>query len=245
MTVDTFTPLLEFNMNVADENYAAPQNNEVKKNDNQKIPHSRDIIEGGELWTDGLICAFEFIRGYKVQLTKAPMEVKSKKAFQGEQHNTLPRNTSRTCFHESSFQTESAVVEDHHLVQDCQSKHFLGREDHPRSYWMPIGWARISELVKTVSVDAGWASESCGLTDDISGVTVADLATPYWERPVGPTWWCHLDASHPFVNAWLGTAQWLHPAISIALLNESRLISERMKHLLYEVNKLFISVDKF
>lgn len=33
----------------------------------------------------------------------------------------------------------------------------------------------------------------------------------------------------------MSNAQWLHPAISVALRDESKLISDRMKHLLYEV----------
>ncbi|KAH7844783.1 hypothetical protein Vadar_031617 [Vaccinium darrowii] len=40
---------------------------------------------------------------------------------------------------------------------------------------------------------------------------------------------------HPFIDTWLRHAQWLHHAISIALRDESWLISDRMKHLLYEV----------
>ncbi|KAL0305539.1 UNVERIFIED_CONTAM: hypothetical protein Sradi_5971200 [Sesamum radiatum] len=36
-------------------------------------------------------------------------------------------------------------------------------------------------------------------------------------------------------EAWLNAAQWLHPAIRTALRDESKLISDRMKHLLYEV----------
>ncbi|KAL2930802.1 Midasin [Bienertia sinuspersici] len=60
-------------------------------------------------------------------------------------------------------------------------------------------------------------------------------AAPYWERPAGPVWWCHVDASHQNIISWLSNAQWLHPAVSIALRDESRLMSERMRYLLYEV----------
>ncbi|KAM1188451.1 hypothetical protein ACFX13_025069 [Malus domestica] len=82
-------------------------------------------------------------------------------------------------------------------------------------------------MVQTVQVDACW--------EDDDDVTVADVAAPYWERPVGPTWWCHVDVGHPYINLWLSTAQWLHPAVSIALRDDCKLISERMKHLLYKV----------
>ncbi|CAN6558973.1 unnamed protein product [Malus baccata var. baccata] len=40
---------------------------------------------------------------------------------------------------------------------------------------------------------------------------------------------------HPTVEVWLSNAQWLHPAVSLALRDESRLISDRMKHLRYEL----------
>ena len=90
-----------------------------------------------------------------------------------------------------------------------------------------------------MQIDAGWSEQQVDLMDDEEDLTVADLAAPYWERQAGPTWWCHVAAGHPCVDAWLKSAQWLHPAISVALRDENRLISDRMKHLLYEVEKLF------
>ncbi|KAK2993915.1 LOW QUALITY PROTEIN: hypothetical protein RJ640_012789 [Escallonia rubra] len=71
--------------------------------------------------------------------------------------------------------------------------------------------------------------------DDEDDLTTADLAATYWELRAGTIWWCHVAAGHQSVDAWLSNAQWLHPAISVALRDESRLISDRMKHLLYEV----------
>jgi hypothetical protein len=44
-----------------------------------------------------------------------------------------------------------------------------------------------------------------------------------------------VDARHSNILSWLANSQWLHPAISAALRDETRLISDRMKHLLYEV----------
>ncbi|GKA85564.1 hypothetical protein Tco_0807218 [Tanacetum coccineum] len=79
------------------------------------------------------------------------------------------------------------------------------------------------------------AFEAKQFESDDNEVTVADIAVPYRERPVGPTWWCHVEAGHLMVHSWLSNSKWLHPAISIALRDESKLISERMKHLLYEV----------
>lgn len=123
--------------------------------------------------------------------------------------------------------------------QECKSDQFgAGGEEEPsRSYWRGIGWDRISELVQTVQVDNDWGLQNIDLDDDEA--TVAELAAPYWERPLaGPTWWCHVDPSHQGIALWLRNAQWLHPAVSLALRDESKLISERMKHIFYEVKFL-------
>ncbi|KAD4584021.1 hypothetical protein E3N88_21622 [Mikania micrantha] len=93
------------------------------------------------------------------------------------------------------------------------------------SYWIPIGWPRINQLVETIQVDGSWETQHTEFQINDNEVTVADIAAPYWERPGGPTWWCHVDAGHPSVNTWLSNSKWLHPAISIALRDESKLIS--------------------
>ncbi|CAH1435631.1 unnamed protein product [Lactuca virosa] len=80
-----------------------------------------------------------------------------------------------------------------------------------------------------------WVADGPKKINDEYDRTTANLAAPYWERPTGPIWWCHVTASHPHINSWFTNASWLHPEISIALRDEIRLISERMKHLLYEV----------
>jgi len=95
-----------------------------------------------------------------------------------------------------------------------QSKKYEG------GHWVPIGWARISELVQAVQVDAEWSSHQFEFEYSKDDFTVADLAAPYWEHPTGPIWWCHASAGHP---TWLSNAQWLHPAVSLALRDESRL----------------------
>lgn len=75
-----------------------------------------------------------------------------------------------------------------------------------------------------------------GFSDyDDTELSVADLAHPYWQMRAGPTFWCHVDARHPKIQQFFLNAQWLHPAVSVALRDEKRLISDRMKHLLYEV----------
>lgn len=47
--------------------------------------------------------------------------------------------------------------------------------------------------------------------------------------------WIHLDAAHPDVIAALAGSRSMNPAVSAALRDESRLISDRMRFLLYEV----------
>lgn len=214
--------------------------NDPKKQETHKHQFSRDVSLGGELWMDGLICAFEFIRGnrkphhsvtgFKVQSPQTSSVDKSQKPVLGSQPTDgLPQHFIRNGTDEDLEAYDVGTQsQEHHL--GC----FPPRDRSTGNYWIPIGWSRISQLLQTVQVDAGWASQPHEL-DDEEDVTVADVAAPYWERPVGPTWWCHVDAAHPSINSWLGNAQWLHPAISTALLDESRLISERMKHLLYEV----------
>ncbi|XP_027368575.1 uncharacterized protein LOC113874553 [Abrus precatorius] len=240
MVVEALVPLLECDMQAVNEDYSPLLRGETKK------IHSsiaRDNMQNRELWNNGLICAFEFIRGSrKMQSAAAIREVTKKKGFQGNQNDCLGRRVaSGNSLHESILPTEHGVgdvdcLSDHGCSgQVYQPPHFQGKEALPRSYWRPIGWDRICELVQAVHGDAGWALQPFDFTDDESDVPVADVATPYWERPVGPIWWCHLDAADPFVTAWFGSSRWLHPAISIALQEESRLISDRMKHLLYEV----------
>ncbi|XP_018478340.1 uncharacterized protein LOC108849290 isoform X2 [Raphanus sativus] len=154
------------------------------------------------LWRDGLICAFEFH-----QARRKSTKYHTRSLLQCQGGDSLYTLTKKHEFREEE------------------------EEEHSRSYWRPIGWDRLSELVQTVKVDGDWSAQN------VDGeATVAELAAPYWERPLaGPTWWCHVDASHRGVALWLREAQWLHPAVSVALRDESKLISERMKHIFYEV----------
>ncbi|GMY08962.1 Magnesium transporter CorA family protein [Fagus crenata] len=225
------------NMSGVGNNDSASVRNEMKKQGNQRNHFSRDVMLGSDLWTDGLICAFEFVRGHRK--TQLAQDAAKKQVSSSQIYNCVPLNVNGKNYCKSSSQLESGIgdsdmVNEHTDSNGFHSGCYRGKEDFPRSYWIPIGWARISELVQKVQVDAGWTLQPINFSDD-DDITVADMAAPYWERSVGPTWWCHVTAGHPYINAWLSNAQWLHPAISIALRDESRLISERMKHLLYEV----------
>ncbi|XP_012483444.1 uncharacterized protein LOC105798085 isoform X3 [Gossypium raimondii] len=212
--------------------------NEMKKRDYPKNLQSRNDAVGGDLWTDGLICAFEYVKGQgKRGQPKSGAKVLSaqyslKEASRRRIYANEPENVNSNNLAKSPPLKDSAVtVKDaSYVTQDLNPG-----EEFPRAYWEPIGWDRVYQLVQMLQADDGWGSQPIELTENEDEVTVTDLAAPYWERPVGPTWWCHVAADHPSINAWLSTAQWLHPAISVALRDESTLISERMKHLFYEV----------
>ncbi|KAF7803205.1 magnesium transporter CorA-like family protein [Senna tora] len=224
---------------------------EKKKPENHQACVVKEFNPRNDLWTDGLLCAFEFVRGKK-RSTKSRTSSKIPNRQQMDVEY-LKMNVPTNGFSEtSSLRPDRNKLSDFQSVHDSrdswmhttdndkdvqvlQHGQFTATEKYEGSHWVPIGWTRISELVQTVQGDAVWASQQFEFEDDEDDFTVADLVAPYWERPAGPVWWCNMSAGHPTVQAWLTNAQWLHPAISLALRDESRLISERMKHLLYEV----------
>ncbi|KAK2994905.1 hypothetical protein RJ640_012098, partial [Escallonia rubra] len=205
---------------------SSSMSNSTKKQDNHKHQLSRDVMLGGDMWTNGLICAFEFVRDRSKTIGSMIHSVQQDAA--GSQTKQVQKVEYSNI--ESKLQVESVDGNLDTLEANSQKQeHRSGRLSAtwgkcPGSYWIPIGWARITELVQMVQVDAGWASHYIDFSDDDDDVT----------RPVGPTWRCHVDAGHPFISTWLSNAQWLHPAISAALRDESKLISERMKVLFYE-----------
>ncbi|XP_052181371.1 uncharacterized protein LOC127794383 [Diospyros lotus] len=223
----------------------------TKKQEIHKSYHFKETMPGSELWTDGLICAFEYVRVQrKTKGRRSYSKINHAKKIDGENikkqvpvcevtEAPSPRVNADNIVDTSSLIELGAhgltPLDDATYNQSSQSEHLHDVDRLPESHWFPIGWSRISELVQTVQVDANWSSQLFDIMDDEDDLTVADLAAPYWQRSRGPIWWCHVAASHPFVDAWLKNAQWLHPAVSIALRDESRLISDRMKFLLYEV----------
>ncbi|XP_028755876.1 uncharacterized protein LOC114715248 [Neltuma alba] len=219
--------------------------------ENCRTNHSRDPNPGDDLWTDGLICAFEFVRGRRRSIkSKHSSRTSDRLQMEGEYSkmldplNDLIDSSSPRLYGNKLSDLSSAndlrgsrlhAIDDEKDSKVLQFSQSDVTEKYDGSHWVPIGWARISELVQKVQVDTVWSSQHFEFADEEDDRTVADLAAPYWERPAGPIWWCHVSAGHPNIEAWLSNAQWLHPAISLALRDESRLISDRMKHLLYEV----------
>lgn len=234
---------------------ASEDHNKMRKPESNRGANGRDVIPGSDLWTDGLICAFEYVRGRRKSITdKTTSRTASRQ--QGREVMKMPVQANGQSESYFSRNDNSSLLESlppyelrEHLnasSEDFRDSQIHSGRYHPierfeDSHWISIGWARISELVQNVQSDSGWAAHQLELMDTEDGLTVADLAAPYWERPAGPVWWCHVDAGNPSVQSWLTNAHWLHPAISLALRDESRLISERMKHLLYEVICLFNS----
>lgn len=222
------------------------QSHKMKKPEMHKKYANKDVIPRCDLWTDGLICAFEFIRGHKRSVnSKAGSKILSdgeylKKEVPADGLSEASPRSDRSRLQEylsldELRSNQNFSFDDKKDSHTGQSGQFIATEKPDGSHWVPIGWARISELVPIVQVDGEWASQQLELMDGEDDIAVADLAAPYWKRPAGPIWWCHVAAGHPSVEAWLNSAQWLHPAVSLALRDESRLISERMKYLLYEV----------
>ncbi|XAR59305.1 hypothetical protein NMG60_11015088 [Bertholletia excelsa] len=223
--------------------------NNVNRQENHKSQHIKEAMPANELWTDGLICAFEYVRIHrkpmrprsysKINFASKNVGEKIKKQvpLPGVAEGSSPRNSWNSLAESTSLvefgDPHIASLEDDIERQASQLDNLHNVERLAESHWVPIGWPRISELVQMVQAD--WTLHQFDIMDDEDDLTVADLAAPYWQRPGGPTWWCHVAAGHPSIDAWLRNAQWIHPAISIALRDESRLISDRMKHLLYEV----------
>ncbi|KAF8031069.1 hypothetical protein BT93_D0300 [Corymbia citriodora subsp. variegata] len=221
--------------------HSGSRGDDVKRPDSHGGFSDRDAAPGSELWKDGLICAFEFVSGRKRSSgypksgsklpSRAPTKVEHSKAQDGTNGGVVeafPQAVSRR------NDSEVAAGDDYgeNPVNELDQLHGVDRLEG--SHWVPIGWERILALGQTVQVDAGWGMQLESMDDD-ADLTVADMAAPYWERPAGPIWWCHFSAGYPAVESWLSNAQWLHPAVSLALRNEGQLISDRMKHLLYEV----------
>jgi len=200
----------------------------------------KEPVPGSELWTDGLICAFELIKGPRKPAHHKSWPTIEQVQEKGSTMHTRkhPRRNGHPII--APKVDQNIVLENPHQAEFCNDPSvpkdrpvYAGEIlDHK---WVPIGWSRIAELVQMVQSDSSWESELTEFSDSEDDYTVADLAAPYWQRPVGPTWWCHVIAGHPSIDAWLNSAHWMHPAIRTALRDESKLISDRMKYLLYEV----------
>ncbi|MCI38516.1 zinc transport protein ZntB-like, partial [Trifolium medium] len=117
----------------------------------------------------------------------------------GPDEKKLSHPSSVNVSRDSSFDASNDDKEGEVLQADQSNS----PEKHEGDHWAPIGWTRISELVQAAPVDAVWSSRQFEFADSEDYFAVADLVAPYWERPAGPTWWCHVSAGHPAVETWL------------------------------------------
>ncbi|KAK2448222.1 Magnesium transporter CorA family protein [Trifolium repens] len=173
------------------------------KPESYKNYHGRDSNVGGGLWTDGLICAFEFVRGQK-----RPVKSRSSSKVTNRLH--FDRKHSNGLVEASFTRPDEKKLSHPSSVNVSKDSSFDASDDDKEGLVLQADQSNAPEKHE-------------------------DLVAPFWERPAGPIWWCHVSAGHPSVETLLRNAQWLHPAVSLALRDESRLINERMQHLLYEV----------
>ncbi|CAM6100193.1 unnamed protein product [Calypogeia fissa] len=215
-----------------------------------------------DLWIDGLLCAYEFITTVKKkpqvsegkfgQKSESPKEIFPADIKMGELVSKRLPDTAIKQSTDAENDLETSHIHNLRNYNEGSDDDSSGRDyghggavqysHHTkalfRNQWVPIGWARITELVEYVQRHSMPSSDHMldpGSESDYGLGYVADQAAPFTQSQKGPIWWCHVLASHPHIVEWLSHAQWLDPAITSGLRDESRLISERMKHLFYEV----------
>ncbi|WOL14605.1 hypothetical protein Cni_G23385 [Canna indica] len=143
-----------------------------KGNKSNKAHTVKDGTPWTDLWIDGLICAFEFVRVHKSASTEKCI---------ANTHSTHSKNNLNTKKQVSKSESDAISVQyldeseficlmspnhnDATLDPDgvSQSNDSKGKTKRIRGiqggHWVPIGWARISELVQMVQVDASWSSQ--------------------------------------------------------------------------------------
>ncbi|RVW47381.1 hypothetical protein CK203_090341 [Vitis vinifera] len=175
---------------------SSPMSNKMKNPENQTNSNGRDATPGSDLWTDGLICAFEYVTSHRrISRSKYGSKIQSVQQIEGENmkkqvpENKVSRASAQNLIRKHRSESASLVeLEPDHVAsldnhidhQFYQSDRYHMTERSSGSHWVPIGWARISELVQTVRVDAGWALQQFEVTDDEDERSAADLAAPYW-----------------------------------------------------------------
>ncbi|XP_020574524.1 uncharacterized protein LOC110020681 [Phalaenopsis equestris] len=111
----------------------------------------------------------------------------------------------------------------------CAFEFVRGSNRMSNNHWVPIGWARISELAKIAEDYVKWSSQQIDLIEDEYDTTVSSVVT----RPI---WWCHVFVGHSSIYAWLSNAHCIHPTVSICLRNEGKQCSDCMDHFGFEVS---------
>lgn len=119
-----------------------------KLEDQKRHSSGSDVSPFSDLWTDGLICVFEFVRGDKKVLAAHSVvkDAANKQVLSPERtesHHSR-KNVKRSSKRGSGI-GQNRKEEDLNYKQNSHSGHFRGREGVPKSCWVPIGWDRISD----------------------------------------------------------------------------------------------------
>ena len=134
---------MEHNKSRAGEN-SSSRGHKMKKPDSYKNYPSREVIAGSDLWTDGLICAFEFIRGRKKSISSKPgSRILTKQQTDGEHERLLVATIG---FSESSSPMEYRNKPLSDDYRGSQIHHDIERFEGGQ--WVPIGWGRLQKLSK-------------------------------------------------------------------------------------------------
>ncbi|KAI3937704.1 hypothetical protein MKW92_010586 [Papaver armeniacum] len=159
----------------------------MKKQDNLTNCCSKENMPESELWTDGLICAFEFVRELRKTIVSKPAsDTHFDQHFNGKDpEKQVPNGTtdsiSQNVQHidHPEFESLKKVEPDAKFhLEDAIINHSDGTEKSVGSHWVPIGWARIYELAQTVQVGGKWSSQAMESISDEDEFTVADDDIP-------------------------------------------------------------------
>ncbi|KAK2993916.1 LOW QUALITY PROTEIN: hypothetical protein RJ640_012790 [Escallonia rubra] len=124
---------------------------------------NKDAMPGSELCTDGLICAFELVRGHrnsarpKSNLKSLSAEnMKKEVPTCGKVEASAEKTNDKYLFDSTSLiKLDAGSVGDNKDTHGYQSGCLHTMDILEGGHWVPIGWARIFELVQTVQVNAG------------------------------------------------------------------------------------------
>jgi hypothetical protein len=130
------------------------------KPESYKTYHGRDPNPGNPLWTDGLICAFEFVRGkMRPDKSMSSSEITNRLHFDSQYSKThVPSNGLMEAYSTRSDENKLShpSSNDDKESSVLEANQFNVPVKHGGDHWVPIGWARISELVQK-----GMEQETC------------------------------------------------------------------------------------
>ncbi|KAL4396860.1 hypothetical protein HN51_001324 [Arachis hypogaea] len=142
-----------------------------QKSESNSTYNTGESNPGNNLWTDGLICAFEFVQGRKKPIKhKSPLKISDKLNL--DVYQCKRSGSSDGLTHAASGRPDKDNLSHHSCVNSLRDSS-RDASDNDR---------------EPVQVDADWAYHQIVIEDQEDELTVADLAAPYWEYPAGPIW---------------------------------------------------------